>query len=134
MSVALTLADDLDVSRGDMICRPGNQPSAVQDIDAMVCWLDAGPAKPGARLVLKHTSRSVRAQLAEIVYQVDVNTLHRAAASSLTANDIARVRLHTAQPVMCDDYQRNRPTGSFILIDPVTCRTVAAGMVSPRGS
>jgi bifunctional enzyme CysN/CysC len=128
-SVALTLADDLDVSRGDMICRPRNQPSMTQDIDAMICWMDATAAEPGARLMLKHTSRSVRAQLTEIVYQVDVNTLHRAAAPSLALNDIARVRLRTAHPVMCDDYQRNRTTGSFILIDPVTARTVAAGMV-----
>ncbi len=132
-SVALRLDDDLDVSRGDLICRPGNQPSMMQDIDAMVCWMDVGRAAPRARLLLKHTTRSVRAQLREIVYRVDVNTLHRTEAESLGVNDIARVRLRTAQPIMCDDYKRNKTTGSFILIDPATTRTVAAGMVIPSG-
>jgi bifunctional enzyme CysN/CysC len=131
MSVALRLADDIDISRGDLICRPGNQPAMTQDIDAMVCWMDAGPVSPGARLTLKHTTRSVRAQLREIAYQVDVNTLHRADTESLGINDIARVRLRTAQPIMCDEYTRNRTTGSFILIDPATNRTVAGGMVNP---
>jgi bifunctional enzyme CysN/CysC len=131
MSVALRLADDIDISRGDLICRPGNQPAMTQDIDAMVCWMDAEPVSPGARLTLKHTTRSVRAQLREIAYQVDVNTLHRADTESLGINDIARVRLRTAQPIMCDEYTRNRTTGSFILIDPATNRTVAGGMVNP---
>lgn len=129
-SVALRLADDLDVSRGDLICRPGNQPSMVQDIDAMVCWMDAGPVSPGTRLLLKHTTRNVRAQLLEIVYRVDVNTLHRTKTESLSLNDIARIRLRTAQPIMCDEYTRNRTTGSFILIDPATGRTVAGGMIN----
>jgi sulfate adenylyltransferase subunit 1 (EFTu-like GTPase family) len=131
-SVTVTLTDDVDVARGDMICRPGNQPAAVQDIDAMICWMDREAAGNGARLLLKHTSRTVRAQLREIVYRVDVNTLHRETSDSLAANDIARVKLRTAQPVMCDDYQRNRATGSFILIDPATARTVAGGMVHSR--
>jgi len=131
MSVALRLADDIDISRGDLICRPGNQPAMTQDIDAMVCWMDAEPVSPGARLTLKHTTRNVRAQLREIAYQVDVNTLHRADTESLGINDIARVRLRTAQPIMCDEYTRNRTTGSFILIDPATNRTVAGGMVNP---
>jgi bifunctional enzyme CysN/CysC len=131
MSVALRLADDLDVSRGDLICRPGNQPSIVQDIDAMVCWMDTRPVAPGARLLLKHTARKVQAQLREIVYRVDVNTLHRTKAETLSINDIARVRLRAAQPIMCDEYARNKTTGSFILIDPVTGRTVAGGMVNP---
>ncbi len=130
MSVALRLADDIDVSRGDLICRPGNQPAMTQDVDAMVCWMDSSPVSPGARLTLKHTTRSVRTQLREIAYQVDVNTLHRADADSLGINDIARVRLRTAQPIMCDEYTRNRTTGSFILIDPATNRTVAGGMVN----
>jgi bifunctional enzyme CysN/CysC len=131
MSVALRLADDIDISRGDLICRPGNQPAMTQDIDAMVCWMDAEPVSPGARLTLKHTTRSVRAQLREIAYQVDVNTLHRTGTESLGINDIARIRLRTAQPIMCDEYTRNRTTGSFILIDPATNRTVAGGMVNP---
>jgi sulfate adenylyltransferase large subunit len=128
-SVVVTLTDDIDVARGDMICRPGNQPSPLQDIDAMICWMDEGAARQGTRLLLKHTSRTVRTQLTEIVYRIDVNTLHRETTESLGRNDIARVRLRTAQPVMCDDYQRNRTTGSFILIDPATARTVAGGMV-----
>ncbi|QXJ22391.1 sulfate adenylyltransferase [Actinomadura graeca] len=131
MSVALRLTDDLDVSRGDLICRPGNRPEPLQDIDAMICWMDGSRVAPRAKLRLKHTGRDVRAQLSEIVYRVDVNTLHRAEAGSLGANDIARVRLRTAQPIMCDDYARNRTTGSFILIDPDTKRTVAGGMVNP---
>jgi bifunctional enzyme CysN/CysC len=130
-AVALRLADDLDVARGDLICRPGNQPYMMQDIDAMLCWMDIGRVAPGARLLLKHTTSSVRAQLREIVYRVDVNSLHRTEAESLGVNDIARVRLRTAQPIMCDDYKRNKTTGSFILIDPATSRTVAAGMVGP---
>jgi bifunctional enzyme CysN/CysC len=133
-SVSLTLTDDVDVARGDMICRPGNQPAAIQNVDAMICWMDREPVRKGSRLLLKHTSRTVRAQLTEIAYRIDVNTLHREAVESLGANDIARVRLRTAQPVMCDDYQRNRTTGSFILIDPVTARTVAGGMVHSRSS
>jgi bifunctional enzyme CysN/CysC len=131
MSVALRLTDDVDVSRGDLICRPNNQPSMTQDLDAMICWMDAAPVKEGARLTLKHTTKNVRAQLREIVYQVDVNTLHRAETDSLGINDIARVRLRTAQPIMCDEYTRNRTTGSFILIDPATNRTVAGGMLNP---
>jgi bifunctional enzyme CysN/CysC len=131
MSVALRLTDDIDVSRGDLICRPGNRPTMTQDIDAMVCWMDAGRVGPGARLTLKHTTSSVQAQLREIAYQVDVNTLHRVDTDSLGMNDIARIRLRTAQPIMCDEYTRNRTTGSFILIDPATNRTVAGGMVNP---
>jgi bifunctional enzyme CysN/CysC len=131
MSVALRLADDVDVSRGDLICRPKNQPSMTQDLDAMICWMDTNPVTPGARLTLKHTTKNVRAQLREIVYQVDVNTLHRAKTDQLGINDIARVRLRTASPIMCDEYTRNRTTGSFILIDPATNRTVAGGMLNP---
>jgi bifunctional enzyme CysN/CysC len=129
MSVALTLADNVDVSRGDLICRPRNQPSAVQDIDAMVCWMD-GSVKAGTRLLLKHTTRTVRAVVREIVYRIDVNTRHRAEVESLGVNDIARIKLRTAQPIMCDDYERNRTTGSFIVIDPANSRTVAAGMIN----
>ncbi|GAA4608197.1 hypothetical protein GCM10023195_31920 [Actinoallomurus liliacearum] len=132
MSVTLRLADDLDVARGDLICRPGNHPVVTQDVDAMVSWMDSTPVQPGARLVLKHTSRSVRAQLREIVYRVDVNSLHRQNTDSLGPNDIGRIKLRTAQPIMCDDYARNRTTGSFILLDPNTNRTVAGGMVDTR--
>ena len=129
MSISLLLADDLDVSRGDLICRPGNQPAVTQDIDAMVCWMDSS-ATAGTRLLIKHSTRTIRAVLQEIVYRIDVNTRHRANAESLSANDIARVRLRAAQPLMCDDYGRNRSTGSFILIDPATGRTVAAAMIN----
>jgi sulfate adenylyltransferase large subunit len=132
MSIALTLADDVDVSRGDLICRPANQPSVVQDIDAMVCWMD-GSAEAGTRLLIKHTTKTVRAVVRDIAYRIDVNTRHRTPTESLSANDIARVRLRAAQPIMCDDFERNKTTGSFIAVDPASGRTVAAGMIN-RGA
>ncbi|KAA2261939.1 sulfate adenylyltransferase [Solihabitans fulvus] len=134
MSVTLRLADNLDVARGDLICRPRNRPAVLQDIDATVCWMGEEPVTPGTRLLLKHTSRCVPAVLQEIDYRIDVNTLHRADADRLGLNDIGRVRLRTAQPVMCDDYQLNRTTGGFVLIDPRTNHTVAGGMVKNTGS
>ncbi len=131
MSVAIRLADDLDVSRGDMLCRPHNQPRVAQDVEAMVCWLADGSAlRSGNRYGIKHTTRSARAVVKELEYRLDVNTLHRQeGVDALSLNEIGRVRLRTTAPIFLDEYRRNRTTGSFLLIDEATGATVAAGMV-----
>ena len=129
MSVTIRLEDDLDVSRGDMICRPHNAPTPTQDVDAMVCWMSEAPLRPGQQLAVKHTTRSARALVKELQYRLDVNTLHRdEEATQLGLNDIGRLRLRTTQPLFLDAYRRNRTTGGFILVDESTNRTVAAGM------
>ena len=131
MSVTVRLEDELDVSRGDMICRPHNQPTMAQDIDAMVCWMADAPLRPGSQLALKHTTRSVRTLVKDLQYRLDVNTLHRdEAADALHLNDIGRVRLRTTAPLLADEYRRNRSTGGFILVDEVTNATVGAGMIT----
>ncbi|MGH9064155.1 MAG: sulfate adenylyltransferase subunit 1 [Acidimicrobiales bacterium] len=130
MSVVLRLADDIDVARGDMLCRPHNQPSVGQDLDAVVCWMAASPLSAGSRWHLKHTTRSARAVVRDLHYRFDVNTLHRdAGAPSLGLNDIGRVGLRVTSPLMFDPYRRSRSTGSFILIDEATNATVGAGMI-----
>ena len=129
MSVVLRLEDDVDVSRGDMICRPKNAPAPTQELDAMVCWMSDAPLVPGQQLTIKHTTRSARAAVKELQYRLDVNTLHRdESADQLGLNDIGRLRLRTTSPIFVDPYRRNRTTGGFILIDEYTNRTVAAGM------
>jgi sulfate adenylyltransferase subunit 1 len=134
MSVTLTLTDDVDVSRGDMICRPHNRPLASQDIEAMVCWMSETPLRPGAKLALKHTTRWGRALVTELGYELDVNTLHRnEEATTLTLNQLGRVRLRTTVPLFHDDYRRNRATGSFILVDEATNETQGAGMILTSG-
>jgi bifunctional enzyme CysN/CysC len=131
MSVTLRLADDLDVSRGDMICRVHNQPTVGQDVDAMVCWLsEAGSLRDGAKLAIKHTTRTARALVKGVHYRLDINSLHRdEAAHELALNEMGRVTLRTTVPLFFDEYRRNRLTGSFILIDEATNATVAAGMI-----
>jgi len=131
MAVTVRLTDDIDISRGDMICRPNNQPEVGQDIEAMICWMsEFSELRPNAKLALKHTTRSVRALVKDLHYRLDINTLHRdEGAESLTLNEIGRVRLRTTQPLFFDEYRRNRSTGSFILIDEATNVTVAAGMI-----
>jgi bifunctional enzyme CysN/CysC len=132
MAVTLRLADDLDVSRGDMVCRPSNAPHPTQDLDALVCWMTDEPLRPRQRLAVKHTTRTVRGMVKELAYRLDVNTLHRdLEATELGLNDIGRVRLRTTQPLFVDDYQRNRVTGRFILVDEATNATVGAGMLTP---
>jgi bifunctional enzyme CysN/CysC len=131
MSVTVRLTDDLDVSRGDLICRPANAPRVSQDLDAMVSWMADEPLRAGRRIAVKHTTRSVRAVVKELQYRLDVNTLHRDThADGLGLNDIGRVRLRTTQPLFVDDYARNRVTGRFILIDEATNATVGAGMLT----
>jgi sulfate adenylyltransferase large subunit len=130
MSVVVHLEDDLDVSRGDMICRPQNKPVVGQDLDAMICWMTDQPLLPRARLWLKHTTRWVRAMVTRIQYRLDVNTLHRdEGVGKLELNDVGRIQLRTTAPIFYDEYRRNRTTGSFILVDEVTNRTAAAGML-----
>jgi bifunctional enzyme CysN/CysC len=132
MSVTLLLADDLDVSRGDMLCRPHNQPPAAQDVDAMVCWMtDASALTPRRRLIVKHTTRTVKAIVRDLHYRLDVNTLHRdEAATQLGLNEIGRVSLRLTQPVFADPYTRNRATGGMILIDEATNATVGAAVLT----
>ncbi len=130
MSVTLRLSDDVDVSRGDMICRPHNQPTIGQDLDAMVCWMSERDVAPGDFFALKHTTRWVRAVVRDIHYRLDVNTLHRdEAASSLSLNEVGRVSLRITQPLFYDSYRRNRQTGAFVLAAEDTNVTVGAGML-----
>jgi bifunctional enzyme CysN/CysC/sulfate adenylyltransferase subunit 1 len=131
MSVTVRLEDDVDVSRGDMICRPQNAPKPSQDIDAMVCWMTNQPLRPRQKLAIKHTTRTGRALVKDIQYRMDVNTLHRdQEAGELGLNEIGRVQLRTTVPLLCDPYSKNRTTGSFILIDEATGVTVGAGMIN----
>ena len=132
MSVTLLLDDDVDISRGDMICRPNNRPAAAQDIEAMICWMSSDQVLARrSRLVVKHTSRTVKAIVTDMHYRIDVNTLHRdEAATQLGLNEIGRVRLRLTQPVFCDPYARNRTTGGLILIDESTNATVGAAMIT----
>ena len=131
MSVVMRLSEDLDISRGDMICRPHNHPTVGQDIDALVCWLSDQPLNERSRLTIKHTSRQARALVREIRYRLDVNTLHRDdSAHTLGLNEIGRVVLRTTQPLFFDEYRRSRVTGSFILVDEATNNTVGAGMIT----
>ncbi|GAA3589764.1 hypothetical protein GCM10022223_00280 [Kineosporia mesophila] len=131
MAVTVRLNDEIDISRGDMICRPQNAPKVAQNIDAMICWMADDALRPGRKLAIKHTSRSARAVVKDLEYRLDVNTLHRdPAATELNLNDIGRIRLRTTQPLLCDEYARNRETGGFILIDENTNRTVGAGMIT----
>jgi sulfate adenylyltransferase subunit 1 (EFTu-like GTPase family) len=132
MSVTLLLDDDVDISRGDMICRPNNRPAAAQDIEAMLCWMSSDQVlAPRTRLVVKHTSRTVKAIVKDLHYRIDVNTLHRdESATQLSLNEVGRVRLRLTPPIFCDPYARNRTTGGLILIDESTNATVGAAMIT----
>ncbi|UNX55590.1 GTP-binding protein [Georgenia sp. TF02-10] len=130
MSVTVRLEDDLDVSRGDMICRPRNAPTPAQNIDATVFWMTGAPLRVGRKLAIKHTTRTARTVIREIQYRLDVNTLHRdLEATELGLNEIGRVQLRTTVPLLCDTYEQNRTTGSFILVDEATGGTVGAGTI-----
>jgi sulfate adenylyltransferase large subunit len=129
MSVTVRVDDELDISRGDMLVEPDDPPVSARELEAIVCWMSSAPLRPGARLVIKHTTRTTRARLEELDYAVDVNTLEHLSADELTLNEIGRVRIRTGSPLIVDPYARNRTTGSFILIDEVSNDTVAAGMV-----
>jgi len=128
-SVVIRLGDEIDVSRGDMLVRPHNQPAIANRLDAMVCWTSERPLDPTVPYMLMHSTREVQAYVPELLYRVDVDTLHREHVPTLRLNDIGRVQLLTARPIFCDPYARNRTLGSFILVDPHTHDTVAAGMI-----
>ena len=131
MAVSISLADDVDVSRGDMISRVNNQPHPTQEFDAMVCWMaDASALEPGREYLIKQTTRTTRAKVTALDYRLDINTLHRdKSATALKLNELGRITLRTQVPLLLDEYSRNAATGSFILIDPDTNGTIAAGMV-----
>lgn len=130
MSISMTLEDDIDVSRGDMIVRKNNQPEVSQEFDVMVCWLHNAPAKPRTKYTLMHTSNAQRAMIKEVIYKIDINTYEREMEDKdLKMNDIARIRIRSTRPLMIDSYRDNRNTGSIILIDESTNETVGAGMV-----
>jgi sulfate adenylyltransferase subunit 1 len=130
MSVSITLEDDIDISRGDMIVRSNNKPQASQDIDVMLCWLHNEPAKPRAKYTVKHTTNDQKAMIKEIVYKININNLERIIDDKeLTMNNIAKVKMRTTKPLMIDSYRDNRTTGSLILIDDASNETVAAGMI-----
>jgi len=130
MSITMTLEDDIDVSRGDMIVRDTNQPEVTQDIDLMVCWMNQKQLVPNGKYGLKQTTRDVRCIVKEIQYKMDINTLHRIEDDkNIRMNDIARIKMRTTAPLFVDKYNRNRHTGSVILIDEGTNETVAAGMI-----
>ena len=130
MSVTITLEDDIDISRGDMLVRSENRPDGQQDLDVMLCWLNATPPRPRAKYVLKQTTADARAMITEIQYKMDINTLHRLEDDKdIKMNDIARVKIRSTKPIFADEYNQNRVTGSLILVDEATNETVAAGMV-----
>ncbi|MFN0180383.1 MAG: sulfate adenylyltransferase subunit 1 [Gemmatimonadales bacterium] len=134
-SVTIRLADEIDISRGDMICRPNNTPTASQDVEAMICWFSAErPLTARSTYAIKHTSRVARCQVKDIRYRLDVNSLSRDdQATALAVNEIGRVVLRTTVPLLYDEYRRNRTTGSFILIDEATNATLGAGMIIAGG-
>ncbi|MDA1092958.1 MAG: sulfate adenylyltransferase subunit CysN [Acidobacteria bacterium] len=130
LSATITLEDDIDVSRGDMIVKPNNPPTVNQDIEAMICWFSAQPLQARSKYLLRHTTREVKAVVREMRYKVDINTLHKMEDQrEFRLNEIGRIALRTSAPLFFDRYNRNRTTGSFILIDEKTNETVAAGMI-----
>ena len=131
-SVILTLEDEIDISRGDMIVRKKNLPQVANQLECVLCWMNEKPMDPNGSYIVQHTTRQVRAFVSELNYRIDVNTLHREQADTLHLNEIGRVKLTTTQPLYFDPYRLNRNTGSFILIDPHTNTTVAAGMIRRR--
>jgi len=130
MSVSITLEDDIDISRGDMIVKTNNTPTATQEFDAMLCWLNNDSSKPRAKYTILHTSNEQKAMIKEVLYKIDINSYNRDEENKeLKMNDIARIKVRTTRPLMIDEYRDNRVTGSFVLIDDATHETVAAGMI-----
>jgi sulfate adenylyltransferase subunit 1 len=131
MSISMTLADNIDIGRGDMIAKKNNVPRQEQDLDAMICWMDdRKPLQLKGKYAIKHTTKEVRCVIQEIVYKMDINTLHKLEDDkNIELNDIGRIRLRTTSPLLYDSYSKNRFTGSFILIDEATNITVGAGML-----
>jgi len=134
-AITLLLADDLSITRGDMICRPHNRPRVSQELEAMMCWMDdANPLQLNKIYTIKHTTKNVRAKITSVLYRLDISHLHReAGVKSLAMNEVGRVTLHSTSPLFYDDYHQNRTTGCFIVIDETTGQTAGAGMLlSPR--
>jgi len=130
MSVTLTLEDEIDISRGDMIVRENNQPEVSQDVDLMICWMSNKPLQARGKYAIKHTSADARCVVKDIKYKIDINTLHRLEdEQNIGMNDIGRISIRTTKPLFFDSYKRNRITGSVILIDEATHETVGAGMI-----
>ncbi len=130
MSVTMTLEDEIDVSRGDMIVRENNGPEVGQDIDVLVTWMSQKPLQSRTKVVIKHTTNECLAMITELKYKVDINTLHRIeAVEKVEMNDIARISIRTSKPLFYDAYKRNRQTGSLIIIDEQTNETIGAGMI-----
>jgi bifunctional enzyme CysN/CysC len=132
LSVTLTLTDEVDCSRGDMLVRPGNVPKSSHDFDAMIVWMSADAMVPGKTYLFKQTSQTCPGQIDSLRYRVDVNSMHRAPAPDLQLNEIGRCHVSLSQPIFYDAYRRNRGTGAFIVIDRITNVTVAAGMILDR--
>lgn len=130
-SVTLTIEDHLDISRGDMLVKTESAPRVTKKIEAILCWLSETALDPKRKYLIKHSTRIVKAGVSQIDYRVDINTLNHETADTLKMNDIGRVKLNVQQPLVCDDYQRNHATGSFIVIDEASNNTVAAGMICP---
>jgi len=128
-AVTVRLADELDVSRGDAICAAGSPPQVLSCLEATVCWMADAPLEPGAQLLVKHTTRTVRAKVTALLDRLDVTTLEREPAKQLGLNDIGRITLRTASPLVVDAYADDRTTGAFLLIDAATGQTRGAGMV-----
>ena len=130
MSVSITLEDDIDISRGDMIVRSNNQPACLQEFDAMMCWFNNQSLRPGTKYIVKHTSNEQQAIIQDLRYKMNINTVERDSDDkNIAMNDIFRATIRTTKPLMVDEYRDNRYTGSLILIDPGTNETVAAGMI-----
>jgi sulfate adenylyltransferase subunit 1 len=130
MSVTMTLAEDIDISRGDMLVRPNNKATITQDIDFMMCWMGNESFDSKKKYTVLHTTNMVRCIIKEVLYKVDINTLHREESDiEIRMNDIARIKIRTTKPLLCDSYSKNRSTGSLILVEEATNNTVAAGMI-----
>jgi sulfate adenylyltransferase subunit 1 len=130
MSVTMTLQDEIDTSRGDMIVRENNVPEIGQDLEVLVTWMSSNPLKPRAKVVIKHTTKQCMGMVKELKYKIDINTLHRLQdKDTLDMNDIGRISLRTAKPLFYDVYKKNRQTGSIIIIDEQTNETIGAGMI-----
>ncbi len=128
-SVILTLEDEIDISRGNMIVRKNNLPNVSQNFDALICWMSEEAMKPGTQYIIKHTTMETKGFISDIHYKIDVNTLHRSKVDVFGLNDIGRVEIKSTLPLAFDTYRVNRSTGSFILIDPLSNATVAAGWI-----
>jgi len=130
MTVALTLEDDIDISRGDMIVKPNNQPNIDQDIDLMICWLNEKKLQVGGKYVLKHTTKETKCVIKAIRYKMNINNLHRIENDlEIGLNDIGRIQIRTMTPLIYDSYKKNRTTGSLIIVDEFTNETIGAGII-----